>query len=85
MKAIKREMEDRDKLITLLDEANEARIYKLDYSVELVEQVLSFCTSPKFIDIKARALSQLSLYTMIVGNNEKSLEYAQIAFYYLKN
>nr|AUN37939.1 sensory box histidine kinase/response regulator [uncultured bacterium] len=70
-------MDVREKLITLLDEANEARIYKLNHSVELVKQVLTFCDSPKLIDIKAKALSQLSLYAMIVGNNEDSLEYAQ--------
>lgn len=70
-------MDAKEKLIALLDEANEARIYKLDYSVKLVKQVLSFCDSTQFIDIKAKALSQLSLYAMIVGNNEDSLRYAQ--------
>lgn len=70
-------MGDKADLIALLDKANEARIYKLDFSFELVERVLSFCNSPKFIDIKAKALSQLSLYSMIVGDNEKALEYAQ--------
>ena len=70
-------MEDRNKLITLLDEANQARIHKIDYSIKLVKQVLSLCDSPEFINIKARALSQLALYSMIVGNNMESLEYAQ--------
>ena len=70
-------MNIRKRLITLLDEANEARIYKLEHSVELAKKVLSFCNTTKFNDIKARALSQLSLYSMIVGDNEASLEYAK--------
>jgi signal transduction histidine kinase/BarA-like signal transduction histidine kinase len=69
-------MKVRNKLIALLDEANEARIYKLNHSIELVEQVMSLCDIPNYIDIKARALSQLSLYSMIIGNNEESLKYA---------
>jgi len=67
----------KDKLISLLDEANKARIYKLDHSIELAKQVLSSCDNPDLNDIKAKALSQLSLYHMIIGDNETALEHAQ--------
>ena len=67
----------KDKLISLLDEANKARIYKLDYSIELAKEVLSSCNDSDLNDIKAKALSQLSLYHMIIGDNETALQHAQ--------
>lgn len=67
----------KDKLISLLDEANKARIYKLNHSIELAKEVLSSCDTPDLNDIKAKALSQLSLYHMIIGDNQTALEHAQ--------
>lgn len=67
----------KDKLISLLDEANKARVSRLDYSIELAKKVLSSCNNSELDDIKAKALSQLSLYHMIIGDNENALEYAQ--------
>jgi len=67
----------RETLHLLLTEANQARVYKLDQSIELASKVLSQCLDKDFDDIRAKALSQLSLYHMIIGNNDTALEYAQ--------
>ncbi len=67
----------RQNLQNLLNEANEMRTHNLTKSLDIVEKVLISCNTPNLNDLKAKALSQISLYSMIVGNNDESLKYAQ--------
>ncbi len=74
-------MEFREQLISRLDIANTARVYNINRSITIAQEVLE--ESEENLDIKAKSLSQLSLYNMIIGNNEVAMQYAQdsIAIY----
>jgi hypothetical protein len=67
----------RASLVSLLNEAQETRIYLLDRSIELALEVLTQCDSEGMMDLKAKALSQLSLYYMIRGDNDLALQHAK--------
>lgn len=67
----------RASLVSLLNEAQETRIYLLDRSIELALEVLIQCDSESMMDLKAKALSQLSLYYMIRGDNDLALQHAK--------
>lgn len=73
----------RQQLSFRLDTANEARVYDIDLSIAIAKEVLEHCKEANLNDIAAKALSQLSLYCMIVGRNEEALQYAKesIALY----
>lgn len=70
-------MQNREYFISVLEKANEVRIDNLPESIILVDEVLKSEMIENYIELKAKALSQLALYTMITGENEDSLQYAQ--------
>ncbi|MGG7034732.1 MAG: ATP-binding protein [Flavobacterium sp.] len=66
----------KEKLISILEKANEVRVNNLAQSIFLVEEVLNSSNIDNYIDLKARAFSQLSLYYMILGEDDKCMDYA---------
>lgn len=70
-------MDLKKQLLATLTEANEARIYNLDHSIALAEQVLAASQQSDLIAVRAKALSQLSLYHMIIGDNDAAMGFAQ--------
>lgn len=73
----------RRQLTLRLEIANEARLYDVDLSIAIAKEVLESSRNEDFRDISAKALSQLSLYCMVLGRNDESLHYAHesIALY----
>src|SRR6218665_1951109 len=67
----------RQQLAFRLDTANEVRVYDIDLSIAMAKEVLEYCKDVNLKDLCAKALSQLSLYCMIVGRNDDSLQYAK--------
>lgn len=65
-------MQSRKRIISLLEKSYNARINNLELSIDLSNNALLLCTSPDLKDLKAKALSNLSLFQMILGENEKS-------------
>ncbi len=64
-------------IIDLLDKSYLSRVCNLELSIKLAKQALHLCDNPNFEHLKAKALSQLSLYYMIVGNYEESYNLSQ--------
>uniref|UniRef100_UPI003750BC43 tetratricopeptide repeat protein n=1 Tax=Flavobacterium sp. TaxID=239 RepID=UPI003750BC43 len=70
-------MELRKKIISILSQSYKTRINNLNQSIELTNNVLDLCKNSNYNDLKAKALSQLSLYYMIIGENDKSSDYSK--------
>lgn len=69
--------EIKNKINVLLEKSYTARISNLDLSIELTKEALVLCNDGNFEHLKARALSQLSLYYMIVGKYDESYNLSQ--------
>lgn len=66
-----------NKINELLEKSNISRINNLALSIELSKKALELSTENNLEDLKAKALSQLSLYHMITGNYEESYNLSQ--------
>ncbi len=67
----------RNKINQLIDESYTIRISNLDKSIELIKSAVSLCRNDSFNDLKAKAISKLSLYYMIVGRYDESYNLSQ--------
>ena len=65
------------KINQLLEKSNLSRINNLDLSIELSKEALELSTENNLEDLKAKSLSQLSLYYMIIGSYEESYNLSQ--------
>ncbi|MFN3969438.1 ATP-binding protein [Flavobacterium sp.] len=70
-------LEKKNTITSLLEKSYLTRIYDISSSIELANNALVLCEENKFEDLKAKALSQLSLYYMIIGKYEESFNLAQ--------
>jgi signal transduction histidine kinase len=66
-----------NKINELLDRSNTSRVNNLDLSIELSKKALKLSIENNFEDLKAKSLSQLSLYYMIIGKYEESYNLSQ--------
>lgn len=75
--------EHRIKISALLHESYASRINNLEQSIVLANSALVLCKPITDDDLKAKALSQLSLYYMIIGKYDESFNLSQkcIAIY----
>ena len=62
--------EIRNEINLLLEKSYAIRINNLNESINLTNKALGLCNENKIDDLKARSLTQLSLYYMITGKNE---------------
>lgn len=62
---------------SLLEKSFASRINNLDLSIELANNALELCKSEDLDDLKAKCLSQLSLYYMIIGRYDESFNLSQ--------
>ena len=69
--------ETRNKINSLLEESYAIRINDLEKSISLTNTALLLCITPNFNDLKAKSLSQLSLYYMITGKYDESYNLSQ--------
>ena len=69
--------EIRNEINLLLEESYALRINNLKESINLTNKALSLCNENKIDDLRARSLTQLSLYNMITGKNEIAYSLAQ--------
>ncbi len=69
--------EIRKKINSLLDDSYSIRINNLEESLRLANNALDLCTEKELDDLKARSISQLSLYHMITGKYDESFNLSQ--------
>jgi signal transduction histidine kinase len=69
--------EIKSKINSLLEKSFATRINNLDLSIELANNALKLCKSDEFEHLKAKCLSQLSLYYMITGRYDESFNLSQ--------
>ncbi|WP_395053321.1 ATP-binding protein [Flavobacterium sp.] len=69
--------ETRTKINSLLEESYAVRINNLKKSISLTNIALSLCVKSSLNDLKAKSLSQLSLYYMITGKYDESYNLSQ--------
>ncbi|WP_395044085.1 ATP-binding protein [Flavobacterium sp.] len=67
----------RTKINSLLEESYAIRINNLEKSISLTNTALSLCSNHTFNDLKAKSLTQLSLYYMIIGKYDESYNLSQ--------
>ena len=67
----------RNKINLLLEDSYSSRINNLEQSIKLTNNALNLCTKKEFDDLKAKAISQLSLYYMITGKYDESFNLSQ--------
>ena len=69
--------EIRNQINSLLDNSYSIRINNLEQSIAITNTALKLCTKKEFDDLKSKAISQLSLYYMIIGKYDESFNLSQ--------
>ena len=76
--------EKRNSVITLLDDAYATRINNLSRSIVLAQEALSISRDINDKELQGKSLSQLSLFNMIKGKYDLSIQMAEEALVYFK-